>query len=208
VAVQEITSGTLTAGTFRIRILDQYGVWQSFGDYLYSTAASAVQSDLNAVLGANAVVIAATASGTLAGGFTLTYSGSGYAGVSQTLAVIDGTGTALVSGSARTEVSVTRTTAAVNGAFVAGSWIQPVDGSQNIKTLYKSPSKTGVSDLNALLQSIDVIYPEVLLRGFIRTAYIVNYPGDGSTFNAYLKAQLRANSGGYWQFDDDYISTN
>ncbi len=101
---------------------------------------------------------------------------------------------------------MTRTTAGVNGAFTAGSWIQPTDGSQNIKTLLRSPTKTGYWDLNALLQSIDIEYPEVLLRGFIRTAYIINYPTD-SVFEAYMKAQIRANSGGYWQFDDDFVST-
>lgn len=206
VAFQGITSGTLTAGTFRVRILDYNGVWQSFGDYAYNTAVSSMQTDMDAVLGASQVVIAATVSTTFAGGFTLTFSGSHYAGLSQTLCVIDATGTALVSGSARTEVSVTRTTAAVNGAFTIGSWIQPTDGSQNIKTLFRSPTKMGEWDLNALLQSIDVIYPEVLLRGFIRTAYIINYPTD-SVFQAYMKAQIRANSGGYWQFDDDFVAT-
>jgi hypothetical protein len=201
-----ITAGTLTAGTFALGILDKNGVWQKFLT-VYSSSAATLQAQLDAVLGASAVVVAVTTGGTIAGGFTLTFSGTGYAGLPQTLAVIDPAATALVSGAVSPSISVTRTTAAVNGAFVAGSWIQPTDGSQAIKTLFKSPSKTGVSDLNALLQGIDVIYPEVLLRGFVRTAYIVNYPGDGSTFNAYLKNQLRANSGGFWQFDDDYIST-
>jgi hypothetical protein len=208
VAFQGITAGTLTAGTFRIRLLDKNGVWQSFGDYAYNTAITTVQTDLDAVLGTSAVVIAATVSTTLAGGFTLTFSGTGYAATAQTMIVIDATGTALVSGSARTEVSVTRTTAGVSGAFIAGSWIQPTDGSENIKTLLRSPTKMGYWDLNALSQSIDIIYPEVLLRGFVRSQYIINYPNDGSTFSAYLKAQLRANSGGYWQFDDDFVSVS
>ena len=207
VAFGGITSGTLTAGSFRIRILDKNGVWQSCPILVYSASTATAQAALDAALGTNAVVLASTIGGTVAGGFTLTYSGTGYAGLPQTLAVIDGTATELVSGSVGPTVSVTRTTTGVDGRFVAGSWIQPTDGSQSIKTLYKSPSKTGVSDLNALLQSIDVIYPEVLLRAFVRTAYIVNYPGDSSTFNAYMKAQLRANSGGLWQFDDDYVAT-
>ena len=206
VAFAGITAGTLSAGTFALNILDKNGVWQKFL-LAYSTAATDATTAINAVLGSSAVAVAATVSSTLAGGFTITFSGTGYAGLPQTLVTIDVAATALVSGSTSPSISVTRTTLGVDGRFVAGSWIQPTDGSQSIKTLYKSPSKTGVSDLNALLQSIDVIYPEVLLRGFIRTAYIVNYPADGSTFNAYLKAQLRANSGGYWQFDDDYIST-
>jgi hypothetical protein len=209
VAFPGLTAGTLSAGTFRFRLLDKNGVWQSFGEYAAATAITTVQTDLDLALGASAVVISATVSTTLAGGFFLTFSGTGYAGVAQTaLIVLDGTGTALVSGSTRTVATVTRTTAGVGGAFVAGSWIQPTDGSQNIKTLLRSPTKQGVWDLNALLQSIDIIYPEVLLRGFIRTAYIIDYPGDGSTFNAYMKAQLRANSGGYWQFDDDFVSVS
>ncbi len=206
VAFPGLTAGTLTAGTFRIRLLDKNGIWQSFGDYAAATAITTVQTDLDLALGASAVVIAATVPTTLAGGFTLTFSGTGYANLPQTAVILDGTGTALVSGSTRTVASVTRTTAGVNGAFTAGSWIQPTDGSQNIKSLLRSPTKTGYWDLNALLQSIDIEYPEVLLRGFIRTAYMINYPTD-SVFQAYMKSQIRANSGGYWQFDDDFVST-
>lgn len=207
VAFPGLTAGTLSAGSFRFRLLDKNGVWQSFGDYAAATAASTVQTDLDLALGTNAVVIAATVSTTLAGGFTLTFSGTGYAYTAQTAIVLDGTGTALVSGTTRTVATVTRTTPGVNGAFTAGSWIQPTDGSQNIKTLFRSPTKMGEWDTNALNQSIDIIYPEVLLRGFIRTAYMINYPTD-SVFQAYMKSQLRANSGGYWQFDDDFVSTN
>ena len=206
VAFAGITTGILLAGTFALGILDKNGVWQKFL-LAYNTAASDAQTTINTVLGDTSVVIAATQSTTLAGGFTSTFSGTGYAALPQSLVVIDPAATAMVSGAVSPSISVTRTTAGVDGRFVAGSWIQPTDGSQAIKTLYKSPSKTGVSDINALLQSIDVIYPEVLIRGFIRTAYIVNYPADGSTFNAYLKSQLRANSGGFWQFDDDYVTT-
>lgn len=206
IAFPGLTAGTLTAGTFRIRLLDKNGVWQSFGDYAYNTAITTVQTDLDLALGTSAVVIAATVSTTLAGGFTLTFSGTGYAGTAQTTVVLDGTGTALVSGSTRTVATVTRTTAGVNGAFTAGSWIQPTDGSQNIKTLLRSPTKAGYWDINALNQSIDIEFPEVLLRGFIRSAYMINYPTD-SVFQAYMKAQIRTNSGGYWQFDDDFVST-
>jgi hypothetical protein len=208
VAFAGITSGTITAGSFRLRILDKNGIWQSLPVLVYSTSIATLQAALDATLGTSAVIAAATVASSVAGGFTLTFSGTGYAGLPQTAVAIDGTATEMVSGAVGPVVSVTRTTAGVDGRFVAGSWIQPTDGSQSIKTLFRSPSKTGVSDINALLQSIDVTYPEVLVKGFIRTAYIVNYPGDGSTFNAYLKAQLRANSGGFWQFDDDYINVN
>ena len=70
-------------------------------------------------------------------------------------------------------------------------------------TLFKSGQQTGVSDLNALLQGIDVIYPEMLLNGFVRVAYIVNYPTDTSMI-AWLKAALRT-AGGKWFFDDDFV---
>ena len=207
VAFPGLTAGTLSAGTFRFRLKDKNGIWQSFGDYAAATAVSVCQTDLDLALGASAVVIAATASTTFAGGFTLTFSGTGYAGLPQDAIVLDGTGTALVSGSTRTIASVTRTTAGVAGAFVIGSWIQPTDGSENIKTLFRSPTKMGEWDLNALLQNIDIIYPEVLLRGFIRTGYIINYPVD-TVFATFMKNQIRSNSGGYWQFDDDFVSVS
>jgi hypothetical protein len=207
VAFAGITSGTISAGTLRLMILDKNGVWQSIG-LAKDSSISAAQGYLDAVFGSNAIVITATSGSDINAGFVLTFSGTGYAGLPQTLVQVEGCATEIVSGSVKPYISVTRTTAGVDGRFVAGSWIQPTDGSKAIKTLYKSPSKTGVSDLNALLQSIDVIYPEVLINGFVRTAYIVNYPGDSSTFNAYMKAQLRANSGGLWHFDDDYVSVS
>ena len=207
VAFPGLTAGTLSAGTFRFRLKDKNGIWQSFGDYAAATAITVVQTDLDLALEASAVVIAATASTTLAGGFTLTFSGTGYAGLAQEAIVLDGTGTALVSGSTRTVATVVRTTPGVAGAFTQGSWIQPTDGSQNIKTLFRSPTKMGEWDLNAFLQSIDIIYPEVLLRGFIRTGYIINYPTD-SVFATFMKNQIRTNSGGYWQFDDDFVSVS
>lgn len=206
VAFAGITAGTLLGGTFVVRVLDKNGVWQTTAALAYNTSTANAQTAFDNILGVNAVVVAATVGGTLAGGFTLTFSGTGYAGLPQTAVEVDETGTALASGGTNASVSVARTVAGVNGAFKAGSWIQPTDGSQNIKTLLRSPTKMGYWDLNGLLQGVDIIYPEVLLRGFIRTAYIINYPSD-SVFATYMKTQIRTNSGGYWQFDDDFVAT-
>ena len=163
-----------------------------------ATYLGAIQSALDTATGvSNGIVATAIAQTDTDYGFALTFSGTGYAGLPQDLVKI----TTLPTSS--TSYSVTRTTAGVNGAFIAGSWIQPTDGSETVVTLFKSGQQTGVSDLNALLQGIDVIYPEMLLNGFVRVAYIVNYPTDTSMI-AWLKAALRT-AGGKWFFDDDFV---
>jgi hypothetical protein len=97
-----------------------------------------------------------------------------------------------------------KVTAGVDGRFVAGSWIQAIDGSEKVITLFAN--KYGVSVFNALLQPIDVQYADVLTEGRVRTAMIINY-GSDTGLQAWLKAQLRQ-FGGHWIFDDDYIGTS
>jgi hypothetical protein len=101
-------------------------------------------------------------------------------------------------------VVVAKTATGVDGRFVAGSLVQPTDGSENIVTLLRTGTKTGVSVYNALLQRIDVQNPQLLSGGVVRTSYILGYSGNDASTKAWIKAQLRAN-GGKWLFDDDYL---
>ena len=194
----------MSAGTFTVAILTAAGVWKKTPSLAYSDSAATLNGYLDTMTGVSSGIVATnTVASTLAGGFVLTYSGTGYAGLPQTLAVVDLTGTALVSGATGEIVSVTRTTTGVDGRFTVGSWIQVADGSQTPLTLFKSGNKTGVSDFNALLQNIDVIYPEVLIGGDVRTAYIIGYSTADASLKTWLKTQLRS-VGGSWRFDDDY----
>ena len=80
-----------------------------------------IQTALNAFLGASAVACAVTATKNM----TVTFSGTGYAALPQTLLAAD-----FSAATGPTTVRVTRTTAGVDGRFVTGSLVQPTDGSE------------------------------------------------------------------------------
>ena len=164
-----------------------------------TTYLAAIQSALDTATGvSNGIVASAIAQTDTDYGFVLTFSGTGYAALPQDLVKI----TTLPTSS--TSYSVAMTTTGVNGAFVAGSLVQPTDGSETIITLLKTGSKTGVSVYNALLQRIDVQFPQMLINGIVRTSYILGYAGNDASTKAYIKAALRA-AGGVWLFDDDFL---
>ena len=195
---------TLTAGTFVLGVLTAAGVWKKTPQISYSDSISTVQGYLDAITGvANGIVIAALSSTTVAAGFTLTFSGTGYAGVAQTsLAQVDCAGTALASSGGNVKSSVTRTTAGVSGAFIAGSFVQPADGSETPVTLLDDPY--GYWIINpATFQRISIKLPRILAGGDIRTAMIIGY-GLDTALNLWLKAALRS-AGGTWHFDDDFL---
>ena len=58
--------------------------------------------------------------------------------------------------------------------------------------------------MSALLQRIDVQFPQMLIAGIVRTIYILGYAGNDASTKAYIKAALRA-AGGVWLFDDDFL---
>jgi hypothetical protein len=164
-----------------------------------ATYLAAIQTVLDVAAGvANGIVVTAIPATDTDLGFILTFSGTGYAALAQPLVTI----TTLPTSTTATTVSTT--TAGVPGGFVAGSLIQPTDGSENIRSLLVTGQKTGVSVLNALLQRIDVHYPVILHSAIVRTAYILGYPGNDASTKAWIKAQLRT-YGGKWLFDDDFL---
>jgi hypothetical protein len=196
-----------TGGNVAIEFTDATtGARTITGPAAWSATDATYLSNINTVLDLATGVsggIVATARPTLDTdyGFVLTFSGTGYAGKAQDLVKI------ITLPTSSTSSTVTRTTAGVNGAFVAGSLVQPTDGSESIVTLLKTGNKTGVSVFNALLNRIDVQYPQLLIRGSVRTSYIIGYAGNDASTKAYIKAQLRQ-FGGVWTFDDDYLGVS
>lgn len=91
------------------------------------------------------------------------------------------------------------TTAGVDGRFVTGSLIQPVDGSETIKTFLPCGHPIMVVDLVGT--AFDVDFPMVPLQGEVDASQIINYPADTST-RAWIKAAL--NAVGEYEFDDDF----
>ena len=167
------------------------------------TALRAAHADLAAVTVAQATGAAGLSDCSTSTGITVTWPQTGATAGEHNLFWIVQQPTMLAT-AAKINVVVSETTAGVQGDFVAGSLIQPADGSENIQTIYSN--KYGQSVLNALLQSIDVQYPDILLGGAVRTAMVINYPSDTSLI-AYIKASLRS-YGGVWFFDDDFIGAS
>ena len=93
---------------------------------------------------------------------------------------------------------VTITDIAVNK--IAGSFIQPTDGSETPLGLIPDGYGIKVTDQDAA--DIDVQLPKLLIGGYLDASQIINYPSDTSLI-AWVKAQLRA-SGGPYIFDDDF----
>ena len=93
---------------------------------------------------------------------------------------------------------VTITDIAVNK--IAGSFIQPTDGSETPLGLLLSEYGIKVTDKDSANQ--DSQLDSLLVAGIVDSSQIINWQTDTS-LAAYVKAWLRAKGGG-WVFDDDF----
>lgn len=80
------------------------------------------------------------------------------------------------------------TCTATSAAAIAGAYVQPTDGSETIVTLLGNKWGVKVTDLSG--NSTDVMEDQLLLAGHVKTANVVNYPGDVSLV-AFVKNSLR-----------------
>jgi hypothetical protein len=194
--VQTLDFANTPAGTFTLTIIDKNGLAQTTAPITYSgtiaTLLANIQAATDAVLGANAIVWTGTVVTAVAG----TFSGTGYADLPQALVQVGSN--ELTAGT----VSVTRTTAAVDGRFVTLSMIGATDGSQNPLTLIPDGYGINVLDSDQVTQ-INQPFARFPIAGVILTANCINYPSDAS-LKAWLKQQLSTVSGGKFIFDDQY----
>jgi len=91
-------------------------------------------------------------------------------------------------------------TSAASADYIAGSFIQPADGSETPLGLIGDGYGLKVTDADG--NDIDVPLSNLLLAGLVDASRIVNYPSDAS-LKAQVKSWLRANGYG-WSFDDDF----
>ena len=89
--------------------------------------------------------------------------------------------------------------AADAGEFVAGSLIQPVDGSETIKTFVDEEDGIRVTFASS---NYDVQFPHVpVAGGVVDVTGMVNYPNADTAVQTYIKAALKAV--GPFIFSDD-----
>jgi len=85
---------------------------------------------------------------------------------------------------------------------IAGSFIQPTDGSETIRTMVPDGFGVKVTDEDDSDIDVSIPSPGAVVGGLLDASQIVNWPSDTSLV-AYLKAALRAVGTGY-VFDDDF----
>jgi hypothetical protein len=196
--VQTLGFTNSPSGTFQLGFVDLNGVVQWTGPITYSatpaTLVSNINTAVNTALGSSLVV----ASGSAVTAIALTFSGAGYTGLAQTLVQVN------TGGLSAGNVSVTRTTAGVDGRFVSGSFIQPTDGSETPVTLIPDGYGTLVQDpMTDYTTNLTVPFEQFPIAGVIVSANLVNWPTDTGLQN-WIKTNLSTASTGKFVFDDSY----
>jgi hypothetical protein len=178
-AVSEVQTITMSAksGTFRV---GYKGQWTT--ELAYNVAAADLQTALRALSTVGAGNL--TVTGTAGSSYVLT-AASALAGTVMDMFDLDLSGLASYSGD-----------------FIAGSFVQPTDGSETILTMVGQEDGKKVTDRFGTNATVSLA--EVPVGGMIDTAYIVNYPTDTS-LQAWVKAALRA-AGGMYVFRDDWVA--
>ena len=109
------------------------------------------------------------------------------------------TGPATAGGTAATQTvtysAVNQTTgvitcSALSAASIAGSFVQPTDGSETIVSLLAARWGQKVTDVSGA--STDTLCDALLLAGHVKTANVINYPTDSGLI-AWLKAAIHVN---------------
>jgi hypothetical protein len=204
-AVQTITiGGTHTGGTLKLgfrEVADSDGavIWTDTIAWsaTEATMTSSVNTALDDLLGSS-VVVCSTIADTAATVLVLTFSGTGAASLAQEEVHVD---TSAYTGAST--VAVAMTTAGVTASandFIAGSLIQPTDGSEQVRAIVYDGYGITVTDRDG--DDIDVQFPTPMIGGTILADNIINLPTDTSLL-AWLKADIREYSMGY-AFSDDF----
>lgn len=95
----------------------------------------------------------------------------------------------------------TITVTAIGQAFVAGSFIQPTDGSEFAVTLI--PDGYGINVFDESASAIDVQFPEFPIAGAVDSSQIINWPSDTS-LRAKIFSWLNGAEGGQFVGDHRY----
>lgn len=158
-----------------------------------------IQTALNAEYGSSAVACAVTNTHDM----TVTFSGTGYTGVTQTLLTVDISGATSV-----TKATITRTTTGAGAlpAVVVGSLIQPGNGAQTILTILDI--EDGVPVVQQDGTNTDQTLARYLTGTDLATANLINYSGAnefGTTVEpsctTFIRTALKAV--GVYTFDTD-----
>lgn len=202
--VQVITvGGTSSAGSLKLgfrEVADPDGaiIWTDTMAWsgTEATMKTSVQTALDNLLGSNVVVVSDIPD-TAALVLTLTFSGTGATNLAQEEVHVDVS--ALTGASTVVVTTSTPGVTASENDFAAGSFIQPVDGSETIIGIQGIDDGLKVTDQDS--DSIDVELPRLIIGAQLDSSQLINWPSDTSLI-AWVKAALETTGIGY-TFDDD-----
>lgn len=181
--VQTLTFGAAaTGGTMRLIVPKTDGTLVTTDAITWNgtdaTWLAAINTALDAATGVSGGIVATGAAPDTA--LTFTFGGTGYAGNTWSRIQVSTFPTST------TTANVVRTTTGVPGAFAAGSFVQPADGSEVPLTVicdaWGIPMPADGSDAE---------FPRVLVRGILDPAAIADWPTDTS-LQAWMIAALKA----------------
>lgn len=194
--VQTLNWQNSPTGTFRIGVVNPSGVLVHTQPITYNSTPATLVGNINtaldAALGAGLVV----ASGSAVTAIALTFSGAGYAATPQPALVTIDTD-ALTAGN----VTVTRTTAGVNGSFVANSWIGATDGTSVPVTFIGDPAGIRVVDYDG--NSFNEMFTPPI-GGEVYSDALLPWPSDAAHRNWVFERLNEANRGGMFVGDHNW----
>ena len=200
--VQTVNPGAAaaTAGSWQIGVTTPAGVIAWTTPLAFDASLATAQAALDIAAGVTSGVVLTT-SGSAApmsapASMTATFSGTSYAALPQSLIQIQTKAMTVSS------MKITRTVTGVDGRFVAGSWIQAIDGTESPRAILITGQKTGVWVIAGAGVRVDTNFPLLAHEVLVRAAMILGYAGADSSIQAWLKAQLRT-WGAHVIFDDD-----
>lgn len=181
-----------TAGNLKLNVQKTDGTFVTTANIAWNatdaTYLAAINSALDTATGVVGGIVATAIPATDTDlGFRLTYSGTGYAGLAwqnAEVALFPTTSTAAV---------YTPITAPVNGAFVSGSWVQPVDGSETMRTFVNDGFGIIIDPDNVR----DVEFPKFIEEADVDASQLIFWPADTS-LQTYMMTQLNANGGKFY----------
>jgi hypothetical protein len=187
------------SGTFQLTIQDYLGVLQRTAPITYSatvaTLISNMQTAINAVIPQVASTNQIVVGGTAVTAITLTYSGVNYTGLTFPAIGVD------VGGLSAGNVSNITTTAAVNGAFIAGSFVGPTDGSQVPVTVIAD----GSGILMGGIGGVNVDWSVILISQLLISANILPYAPTDTGLRNFIMSSLNNGPGNYgFQFTQNW----
>ncbi len=199
--VQTLTFGAAaTGGTMRLRVPLANGQWVTTDAITWNgtdaTWLAAINTALDAATGVTGGIVATGAAPDTA--ITFTSSGTGYAARPQPT---DDMISVIVFPTSTTSATTVRTTAGVDGRFVAGSLIQPMDGSETPLTFVPDGSGYSMVAQNPAGSNVYFQNYKLPIGGCVNFSQLLPAVSDAS-LKTWVKQSLSSLVGGKFSFSD------